>query len=160
MTVPTVVHGNLVRRRAAIALRFVTAAGLVVNTIMHLKMTNEYDLMGDQITMGMLFRAETIGALFAAILVLLSSRWFAAMTAAVVAGSAVVALLISVYWDIGPIGPFPDVYEPIWFTQKVIALIAESASLLTALLLMAVALHARTPTRSVGTQPKQHMRNR
>ncbi|HEY3561167.1 MAG TPA: hypothetical protein VGL05_27070 [Kribbella sp.] len=154
MTAPTVVHGNLVRRSAPIALRFVTAAGLVVDAVVHLRMTGEYNLVGDQITVGMLFRAEAAGALFAAILVLLSSRWFAAMIAAVVAASAVLALLISVYWDIGPIGPFPDVYEPIWFTQKVIALIAESASLLTALLAMAVAAPwLRADRRRSGRRP-------
>jgi hypothetical protein len=88
---------------------------------------------------GMLFRVEAAVALFAAIFVLLSSRWLAALIAAVVAATAVAALLLSVYWDIGAIGPFPDLYEPIWFTEKIIALVAEAVSALAAIVSVLVA---------------------
>jgi hypothetical protein len=94
---------------------------------------------GLQITEGMLFRVEAAVALFAAIFVLLSSRWLAALIAAVVAASAVAALLLSVYWDIGGIGPFPDLYEPIWFTEKIIAVVAEAVSALAAIVTVLVA---------------------
>src|SRR3954447_12555077 len=139
MTVPT--QGNLVRRGAAMALRCVIAAGLVIDAVVHLRIAGDYDRVGVHITEGMLFRAESAVALFAAIFVLLSSRRLAALIAAVVAASAVVALLLSVYWDIGAIGPFPDLYEPIWFTEKIIAVVAEAVSALAAIVSMLVAVY-------------------
>jgi len=139
MTVPIVAHGNLVRRGAAMALRSVIAAGLVIDAVVHLRIAGDYDRVGGQITEGMLFRVEAAVALFTAIFVLLSSRWLAALIAAVVAASAVAALLLSVYWDIRAIGPFPDLYEPIWFTEKIIALVAETVSALAAIVSVLVA---------------------
>jgi hypothetical protein len=140
MTMPTLARGDLIRRGAAVGLRTVTAAGLTVDAVVHLRIAGDYDRVGAQITEGTLFRVEAAVALFSAIFVLLSARWLAALIAAGVAASAAFGLLLSVYWDLGAIGPFPDLYEPIWFTEKVIAFIAETVSLLTALAALAVAI--------------------
>jgi hypothetical protein len=50
MTVPTVAHGNLVRRGAAMALRSVIAVGLVIDAVVHLRIAGDYDRVGAQIT--------------------------------------------------------------------------------------------------------------
>jgi hypothetical protein len=70
------------------ALRSVIAAGLVIDTVVHLRIAGDYDRVGLQITEGMLFRVEAAVALFAAIFVLLSSRWLAVVAEAVSALAA------------------------------------------------------------------------
>ena len=45
----------------------------------------------------------------------------AALVAALVAASALAAVVASRYVDLGPIGPLPDLYEPVWYPEKVVA---------------------------------------
>ena len=35
-----------------------------------------------------------------------------------VSASALTLMLVSRYVDLGPIGPFPDLYDPVWFPEK------------------------------------------
>lgn len=53
--------------------------------------------------------------------------------AAVVAASALAAVLLYRYVDVPAIGPIPSMYEPLWFTKKTITTLAEAAGTLTAL---------------------------
>jgi hypothetical protein len=46
----------------------------------------------------------------------------------VVAASALVAMLVSRYVDLGRDRPFPDLYDPVWFAEKTLAAIAEGAA--------------------------------
>lgn len=133
MTMTSALREQTVRKVALLILRALTAAGLVVDAIVHLRIAGDYDRVGDQITVGMLFRVESAVALIAAIAVVASSHRLASLLAGLVAASAVGGLLMSVYWQVGAIGPLPDLYEPIWFTEKKIALLAESISALAAL---------------------------
>lgn len=43
--------------------------------------------------------------------------------------------LISRYVDLGAIGAFPDLYEPVWYPEKAIAAVGEAFALLAAVLL-------------------------
>ncbi|HEU4948221.1 MAG TPA: hypothetical protein VFT31_13805 [Kribbella sp.] len=130
---------------AGVILRLLTAAGLVVDAVVHLRVAGDYDRVGTQFTEGTMFRLESGVALLAALLVMLIPRWQTILFAVLVAGSAVLALLASVYWQPGPVGPFPDMYEPIWFTDKVIAVLAESVSLVAGLAALLIhTLSART----------------
>lgn len=130
---------------AGVILRLLTAAGLVVDAVVHLRVAGDYDRVGTQLTEGTMFRLESGVALLAALLVVLIPRRQTILFAVLVAGSAVIALLASVYWQLGPVGPFPDMYEPIWFTDKVIAVLAESVSLVAGLAALLIhTLSART----------------
>jgi hypothetical protein len=44
---------------------------------------------------------------------------------------------------VGKIGPVPDMYEPIWFTEKVVSLVGELIAVAGALVLIAVLLVQR-----------------
>ena len=39
--------------------------------------------------------------------------------------------------DLGPIGPLPDLYEPVWYPEKVVAAGGEAVALVAAGLLLA-----------------------
>lgn len=119
-----------------IVLRVLCAAGLAVDGVIHLLFAGDYDRIGTQITEGTLFRIEAIVAILAAIAIAATSRRVASAFAFLVALSAFVAVYGSVHWHIGAIGPFPDVYEPIWFAQKRAAAVTEAVSAVAAAVLL------------------------
>ena len=115
-------------------LRVVTAAALVVDAVVHNDLVHRYaPNQSGGLSQGQLFRIEAVVAVVAALLVLITARWFAWVVAFAVAASALAAVLISTNYDIGPIGPIPDMYEPIWYGKKTLAAIAEATGAGTAL---------------------------
>ena len=91
------------------------AVALAVDAYVHATSSGFYDpARGGLITEGNLFRAEALasGAL-AVLLVLRPSRWTLA-AALLVAASALAAVVVYRYIDVGAIGPIPNLYEPTW----------------------------------------------
>jgi hypothetical protein len=66
--------------------------------------------------------------------------------AEVAAASALGVMLISRYVDLGAIGPFPDLYDPVWYQQKLLAAFAEGAASLAALAGVILSGMARKPS--------------
>lgn len=50
-----------------------------------------------------------------------------------VAASALVLMLVSRYVDIGAFGPFPDLYDPVWYPEKLRAASGEAAAAVASL---------------------------
>lgn len=117
--------GHLTR---TLGLRALAAAGLLVSAYVHLRLAPRYDLLGGQITVGALFRVQAVLAVVA-VLVLAVRRPMAWWPAAVVAAASLVALVGTVYVQVPSFGPLPAVYEPVWFTDKVVASVAAAVSL-------------------------------
>jgi hypothetical protein len=70
-----------------------------------------------------------------------------------VAGSPLAVMLVSRYVDLGRIGPFPDLYDPVWFPEKLLAAFAEGAAFVTALAgVVITGLAARRPPAKTGPQ--------
>ena len=76
---------------------------------------------------------EAAVALVAAVAVMAIGRRVGYLAALAVAGSALAAMLVSRYVDLGQLGPFPDFYDPVWFPEKLLAAFAEGAACVTAL---------------------------
>ena len=89
--------------------------------------------IGRAINEGVLFRVEAAVALVAAVAVIAIGRRVCYLAALAVAGSALAAMLVSRYVDLGQLGPFPDFYDPVWFPEKLFAAFAEGAACVTAL---------------------------
>lgn len=123
----------------------VAAAGLGYDAYAHFDLAAAFDANTGLISQGMLFRAEGVAACIAAIVVLLTRSRAAAALAVLVAGSALAAVLVFRYFHLGPLGPLPDMYEPIWYPEKTFSAIAEAAALSAAGLLLAA--HSRMGTR-------------
>ncbi len=60
----------------------------------------------------------------------------------VVAASALAGVMIYANYDLGAIGPIPDMYEPSWYGEKTLSAVAEAVAAGTALLGFLVASHA------------------
>ena len=112
-------------------LRLGTAAMLALDAYLHVDQAFRYEPNRDNgISQGDLFRIEAGAASFAALAVLVLT-WRTAWSlvgwalAIVVAASAFGAVMIYTHYDVGPLGPLPDMYEPFWYSEKTQAATAE-----------------------------------
>ena len=113
--------------------RVLLVAGLVVDGYVHFNLASTYAEAGGVINEGVLFSAEAVAALLAALVVAIYGSRASYLAAFAVAASAVATLLVSRYVDLGAIGPFPDLYDPVWFGEKVLVAVAEGIAALAAL---------------------------
>lgn len=108
-------------------LRLCTAAGLGIDAYVHA------DLAGVEIhTEGVLFGIEAGGSSLAALLLVITGIRRAYVFAFLIAVSAFAAIMVYRYIDIGAIGPIPNMYEPVWFSEKTLAAVAEGSAMVTA----------------------------
>ena len=125
---------TLVRR----LLILVTVAGLAVDAYVHWSLAGNYDLVRQTASQGQLFRVEAVAAVVSAVLLLIRPGRLTAAIAAAVAGGVLVALILYRYVDVGQLGPFPNMYEPIWYAKKSLTAIAQGAATVAAILLVIV----------------------
>jgi hypothetical protein len=119
-------------------LRLLTAAGLAVDAYVHADLAANYDPIRQSISQGDLFRIEAGVASAAALLILLTASRVVWAVVFLIAASALGAILLYRYVNVGTLGPLPNMYEPIWFTKKVVTVVAEGVATATALLGFAV----------------------
>jgi hypothetical protein len=114
-------------------LRLLVAAGLAADAVVHWRFAPDMAFVqGGSIHGDVLFRVQAVVAAVAAVIVLVrAARWSYAL-AFVVAGSAVGALLLYYYVDVGALGPLPDMHEPVWYTEKTISLVGEGIAAVAA----------------------------
>lgn len=126
------------------------AGGLGVDAYVHVTTASSYASNGGAIlNEGNLFSAEAVAAAFAAIFLLVSPRTVGWLLSLAVAVTALAAVAISTYVDVGAIGPIPDLYEPTWrVAGKVPATLAEAFA--TAVSLPGVLLARRACSRPQG----------
>ncbi len=138
----------------------VTVAGLAVDAYVHLKVAGSYDTVKATVSQGGLFRLEAALAIVAAVVLLVRPNRLTAAIAALVAGGGVVALLLYYFVNVGQLGPIPNMYEPIWYTEKVVTLVAQSVATVTALWLVAIGWQRDTVVRPVRSQTAQEQISR
>ena len=120
-----------------IGLILIVVAGLAIDAYTHLHLADGYDpVKTDTLSQGDLFRAQSIVAIVAALLLIVRPRRWTAALAAIVSGSALAAVLVYRYVDIGQIGPIPSMYEATWYTEKTVSAIGEAAAFLASLALL------------------------
>jgi hypothetical protein len=108
-------------------LRFLVVAGLAVDAYVHFKLAAQYSgNTGSGISQGTLFRIEAGAAALMAVATLLSGRRPVQVVVFLVAASALGAVLLYRYVDVGPLGPLPDMYDPGWYPEKTLSAIAEA----------------------------------
>ncbi|MDQ2881552.1 MAG: hypothetical protein M3Y48_10050 [Actinomycetota bacterium] len=133
MSAPPSPSGRVGHRSAGeVVARVVVAAGFGYDAYAHLDLAANFDANRALISQGMLFRAEAVVAVLAAVLVLVIRHRAAILFAVLIAGSALGAVLLYRYVDIGAIGPLPDMYEPTWYPEKTLSAIAEAAAVVVA----------------------------
>ncbi|MDQ2837900.1 MAG: hypothetical protein M3Y42_05835 [Actinomycetota bacterium] len=127
------------RRGLRFALLAAVVAGLAVDAYVHFDLAMNYDQnKTGTLSQGELFRFEAVIAILAALAILIRPSRLVAALVALVAGSALVVLLLYRYVDISAIGPIPSMYEPIWFAEKSWSGVGEAVALLGSLGLLAM----------------------
>ncbi len=111
-------------RVSRLALQFVTAAALAVSAYLHLNLAGGYDLIGEQVTLGHLFRVQAASAVIAGLALLARPAQLTWALAALVGFGSLAALVLTVYVAVPAIGPFPRIHEPVWFPDKTLAAVA------------------------------------
>ncbi|MFC1408966.1 hypothetical protein ACEZCY_06670 [Streptacidiphilus sp. N1-12] len=124
-------------------LRLLAALGLAVDAAIHARLAGQYDAVTASVSEGTLFRVEAGAAALAVVLVLAWRRLPGDLFALLTALAGLAAILVYRYVDVGAFGPLPDMYEPIWSTDKVWALAGQALAAVTLLPLVAVAVRAR-----------------
>lgn len=115
------------------ALRVLTAVALFIDAGVHVHLAPGYQAGNPAgIGQGNLFLLESAAAVLAALYVLLRGSRAAYAAALMVALSAFVAVVLYRYVDIPAFGPFPAMYEPVWFFEKSLSAVAEAAGALLA----------------------------
>jgi hypothetical protein len=116
-------------------LRVSTAAALGIDAAVHWQNASAYDAVAATVSQGQLFRVEAALAVVVGLLVLVRpqpSSWLAALA---VAASALGAVLLYRYMDVGALGPLPDMYENTWQVPgKPLSAAAEAAAVVLAAL--------------------------
>ncbi len=131
------------RSAARLVLRALIALALLVDAVVHLDLASGYQLSAPSgLGAGNLFRLESVVAVSAALFVLVRGSRTSYAAAFVVAASALSAVLLYRYVDVPALGPFPPMYEPLWFPEKALSAIAEAVAAIAA---GAVLLRSRRP---------------
>jgi hypothetical protein len=109
-------------------LRLLTAAGLGVDAYVHIHLATKYN--GAGLSQGLLFRIEGGVAILLALIVLASGSRFLHFLAFLVAASALGAVLLYSYTNVGRLGPLPNMHDPGWFPLKTLSAAAEAVATL------------------------------
>src|SRR5450759_3778918 len=121
-------------------LSLITAAGLGVDAYVHWQLAPGFDTLtgaaSPHIRQGKLFRLEAALAVIALLLVLLTRNRLGALVAFLIAAGGLGAVLLSGYIAVGGFGTLPDMYDPIWYTQKTISAVAEAVAAVGAFCLL------------------------
>lgn len=114
-------------------LRLLVAAGLAVDAIVHIKLAPTLPgASGGGIGANALFYAQGAVAAIVGVLVLAWPRRWSYAIGFLVAASALGAVLLYYFVDVGKIGPLPEMYEPVWYAEKTISAAGEGIAALAA----------------------------
>jgi hypothetical protein len=117
----------------SLALRVGTAAALAVDAVVHWQNAPAYDGVAATLSQGELFRAEAVVAVVVGLWVLVRPQRGGWVAAALVGASALAAVLLYRYVDVGALGPLPDMYESTWQVPgKLLSAYAEGAAVVLA----------------------------
>ncbi|MEO8220565.1 MAG: hypothetical protein ABI563_07250 [Specibacter sp.] len=126
-------------------LRVLAAAALAVDAIVHARLAPGYQLAAPGgIGEGNLFFAEAAVAAAVGVYVLIRGSRPAWILALLTAGGGLAVLLLYRYFDVPAFGPFPAMYEPVWFFDKTLTALSQGLVILLAV----VALTLHRPARS------------
>jgi hypothetical protein len=133
-----------------IILRLLVAACLGYSAFVHIDLHHQYAaIKTDTLSQSDIFVIQGIAASVAAALVLFIGRIPGWTIAFLVSAASLAAVLVYRYYDVGAIGPLPNMYEPVWYAEKSRSAIAEGiATGLSLIVLVALAARprARRPT--------------
>lgn len=144
------VRGGLAAR---VVLTVLAVAGLALDAYVHFDLASGYDAVRTStLSQTELFRVEGVAATVAALALLVRPGRFSAVFAFLVAAGGLTAVLVYRYVDVGALGPFPSMYEPIWYPEKTASAYGEAVGAAAAAALVVVShLRSRATTTAAAT---------
>ena len=136
-TAPAPSRGTRRQPSRSLLLRVLAAVALGVSAYLHVDLAQGPLVSAGQITLAGLFIAQAVVATIVALAVLVRPGRLTWAAVAVVGLASFAALVLSVYVQIPAVGPFPTLYEPIWYGEKVAAAGAAALAALVALVALA-----------------------
>jgi hypothetical protein len=113
---------------AVAAARLIAVVGLGIDAYVHLDLASTYAEAEAPVNEGILFRTEAVLALLTALALILWARRLSFLIGFAVSATALALMLVSRYVDLGALGPLPDLYDPVWFPEKLWAASGEAAA--------------------------------
>jgi membrane-associated PAP2 superfamily phosphatase len=126
----------------------ITAAGLIVNAIIHLTLAGPYEgNPGTLVSQGVLFRIQAVAGLVAGTLILFRPRPATALLTVVIALAGLASLLVTLVTplDLTPLGG-PFIFEPAWYKDKIIAASAQILAIAGGITVMLITRRAPAGT--------------
>ena len=120
-------------------------AALAVDAVVHTRLAPGYKSASPAgFGEGNLFLSEAAVATVVGLYVLIRGSRPAWILALLTAGGGLAVLLLYRYFDVPAFGPFPAMYEPVWFFEKSLTALSQTV----AILLAVIALTLHRPSRS------------
>jgi len=116
----------------SLALRGVAALALAVSSYIHIDLAAGPMFADGQVTLAGLFIGQAIAAALTALWVLARGSRLSWLATGAVGAASLAALVVTVYVLVPSFGPFPAVYEPFWYPEKVMAALAAAVAAATA----------------------------
>ena len=135
---PSRFHIGVAETPLTLVLRVVAVGGLAVDVWVHATLESQYAGLGTTITQGRLFGAEAVAAGVIGLWLLVTGNKWAWVAAFLVGASALGAVLLYRYVDVGSLGPLPNMYEPTWYFRKTLSAYAEAAVVVAAVIRLAL----------------------
>ena len=131
--------------RTSLALRVVGALALGYSAFLHARIASDSTpLAADgEIRLSGLFVAQAVAAALVSLWVLVQGSRLAWIAFAVVAIGSFAAVVLSTYVTLPGIGPLPDIHDPVWYQDKVLAAVAAGVASVVAILALATGRRTR-----------------
>lgn len=140
-------HATTARRtdRTSLVLRVLGALALGYSAYLHARIASDSTpLAADgEIRLSGLFVAQAVAAALVSLWVLIQGSRLAWMAFAAVAIGSFAAVVLSTYVTLPGIGPLPEIHDPVWYQDKVLATVAAGVASVVALVALATARRAR-----------------
>ncbi len=131
------------------ALTGLVVVGLAVDAYTHLDLAGQYRFNRTAtVSQETLFRVEAGLAVIAGLVLIVRANVWTALLALAVAGGGLGLLLVYRYVNVGSLGPLPNMYEPLWYTEKSWSAVGEALATFGSVGLVIGAVSARRASSS------------
>jgi hypothetical protein len=131
--------------RTGLALRVLGALALGYSAYLHARIASDSTpLAADgEIRLSGLFVAQAVAAVIVSLWVLVQGSRLAWLAFAVVAIGSFAAVVLTTYVTLPGIGPLPEIHDPVWYQDKVLAAVSAGVASLVAIVALVTARRAR-----------------
>ncbi len=138
----------------AVVLRVLAAAALAVDAVVHALLASGYQSASPAgFGEGNLILSEAAVATVVGLYVLIRGSRPAWMLALLTAGGGLAVMLLYRYFDVPAFGPFPAMYEPVWFFEKSLTALSQTVVVLLAVIALTLHRLSRSSTDQVAPPP-------